>query len=245
MNMLRFNQVSFSYGTAPFVEDFSFSLRPGETVGLLGANGSGKSTILRLGAGILRPRSGTVELGGRPLGTWRGKERAGMLSYLPQTIDASLPFRVGELVAMGAAASRAGETSCREALHYVGLNMHRETQVSRLSGGERRRAFLAMVLAQGGSVLLLDEPLAGLDLRFRYELLDLLVRLQRERSMAILLSLHDLCLARTLDRLLLIRDGRILADGPPVSVLEPGLIRRAFNLDPSVNPGYVYPIDRR
>lgn len=229
--MLSFNEVSFSYTASPFVSDLSFSLREGELVGLVGANGSGKSTLLRLGAGILRPGSGSVALGGRPVGEWRGRERAGRLGYLPQAIDASLPFRVGELVAMGAAASGAGEASCGDALRHTGLTAYRDTPVNRLSGGERRRAFLAMVLAQGGSVLLLDEPLAGLDLRFRYELLDLLERLRRERPMAILLSLHDLSLARELDRLLLIRKGRILADGPPGAVLEPELIRTAFELD--------------
>jgi len=94
--MLSFNEVSFSYTASPFVGELSFSLREGELVGLVGANGSGKSTLLRLGAGILRPGSGSVALGGRPVGEWRGKERAGRLGYLPQAIDASLPFRVGD-----------------------------------------------------------------------------------------------------------------------------------------------------
>ncbi len=235
--MLSFTKVSFSYTASPFVSDLSFSLRPGELAGLVGAKGSGKSTLLRLGGGILRPRSGAVMLGERPVGEWRGRERAARLGYLPQTIDASLPYRVSELVAMGAAASGTGEASCRDALQHTGMTAHRDTPVNRLSGGERRRAFLAMVLAQGGSVLLLDEPLAGLDLRFRYQLLDLLDRLRRERPMAILLSLHDLSLARELDRLLLISKGRILADGPPGGVLEPELIRTAFELDRPVNFG--------
>jgi iron complex transport system ATP-binding protein len=229
--LLRFDDISFSYRSEPFVQNISFALRPGELVGVIGANGSGKSTILRLGAGLLKPRSGSVELVGRSLVTLPGRERAGLLGYLPQSVEASLPFRAGELVAMGAAAGDAGEEACREALNCVGLSEHKNTLLCRLSGGERRRAFIAMVLAQGGSVLLLDEPLAGLDLRFQYELLDLLRNMCCERQVTILLSLHDLILARELDRLLVVRDGSLLADGPPTDVFDSCLIRRTFDLN--------------
>nr|HOP40630.1 ABC transporter ATP-binding protein [Geobacteraceae bacterium] len=204
MTVLRFEEVSFSYRSEPFVRNLSFDLCPGQLTGVIGANGSGKSTILRLGAGLLSPRSGMVKLLGQPIGSLRGRERAARLGYLPQSVEASLPFRVGELVAMGAAAGGTGEAVCREALRCVGLSGRDDTLLSCLSGGERRRAFIAMVLAQGGSVLLLDEPLAGLDLRFQYELLDLLRDMCRERQVAILLSLHDLALARELDRLLVV-----------------------------------------
>ncbi len=231
MTVLRFDEVSFSYRSDPFVQNLSFALRPGELAGVIGANGSGKSTILRIGAGLLKPRSGAVELLGRSLASLHGRERAGLLGYLPQSVEASLPFRAGELVSMGATAGGAGKESYREALNCVGLSEHENTLLRRLSGGERRRAFIAMVLAQGGSVLLLDEPLAGLDLRFQYELLDLLRNMCRERQVTILLSLHDLVLARELDRLLVIRDGALLAEGPPKEIFDPSLIRRTFDLD--------------
>jgi ABC-type cobalamin/Fe3+-siderophores transport system ATPase subunit len=230
MTMLAYEAVAFSYGSAPFLQDLSWAVRSGELVGLIGANGSGKSTMLRLAAGMLVPARGTIQLLGRPLGSWRAKERAQVLGYLPQALEASLPFRVGELVAMGAAAGRHGAVSTAAVLATVGLSGQEATPLGRLSGGERRRAFLAMALAQGGSVLLLDEPLAGLDLRFQYELLDLLQALCRERGMAIVLSLHDLLLARELDRLLVIGDGAVLADGRPDAVLKPDLIRRTFSL---------------
>lgn len=231
MTVLRFNDVSFSYRSAPFVQNLSFALCRGELTGVIGANGSGKSTILRLGAGLLQPRSGEVELLGQPIGSLGGRERAARLGYLPQSVEASLPFRVGELVAMGVAAGSGGDAACQQALRNVGLSGREEELLRVLSGGERRRAFIAMVLAQGGSVLLLDEPLAGLDLRFQFELLDLLRDMCRRRQVAILLSLHDLALVRELDRLLVVRNGELLADGPPREIFSQNLIRRTFDLD--------------
>ena len=232
MSGLRFNQVCFSYGNAPCVVQFSCQLATGELVGLIGANGSGKSTLLRLGAGMLTPTVGEVTLGDRPVRSLKGDERAALLGYLPQSIEAALPFRVGELVEMGrAAACRDHLMSCREVLAAVGLEGFEQTPLSRISGGERRRAFIAMILAQGGTTLLLDEPLAGLDLRYQYELIALLQRLCKERQLSILLTLHDLVLARQLDRLLMIRQGQLLADGLPVEVLQQELVREAFQLD--------------
>ncbi len=231
MTLLVCSDVSFSYGQKPVLTDIAWSVGPGELVGLIGANGAGKSTLLRLAAGMLRPGTGTITLCGRPLADWRARERATVLCYLPQSPEASLPFRVGELVAMGAEAAGCGAAALADILAAVGLVGHAATPVGRLSGGERRRAFLAMALAQGGSLLLLDEPLAGLDLRFQYELLDLLRAWCRERNMAIVLSLHDLLLARELDRLLVLGGGTVLADGAPDRVLRPELIRRTFALE--------------
>jgi len=233
MSSLRFDQVCFSYGTAPCVVQFSCNLAKGELVGLIGANGSGKSTLLRLGAGLLTPTVGQVELDGKPVRSWKGEERATRLGYLPQSIEAPLPFRVGELVEMGRAAARKDHLlSCQEVLTAVGLEGHEQTPLSRISGGERRRAFIAMILAQGGKTLLLDEPLAGLDLRYQYELLTLLRSLCQTHNLTVMLSLHDLILARNLDRLLVIRQGQQLADGLPTEILTQQLIQQTFDLDP-------------
>jgi ABC-type cobalamin/Fe3+-siderophores transport system ATPase subunit len=233
MSSLSFDQVCFSYGKAPCVVQFSCNLAKGELVGLIGANGSGKSTLLRLGAGLLKPTVGQVELDGQPVRSWRGEERAARLGYLPQSIEAPLPFRVGELVEMGRAAARRDHLlSCRELLATVGLDGFEQTPLAQISGGERRRAFIAMILAQGGKTLLLDEPLAGLDLRYQYELLALLRNLCQSRNLTILLSLHDLILARNLDRLLVIRQGQLLADGLPSAILTQQLVQQTFDLDP-------------
>jgi iron complex transport system ATP-binding protein len=241
MSRIRFDQVCFSYATAPCVVQFSCSLAKGELVGLIGANGSGKSTLLRLGAGLLAPTVGQVELDGKPVRSWKGEERAARLGYLPQSIEAPLPFRVGELVEMGRAAARTDHLlSCREVLAAVGLEGHEQTPLSHISGGERRRAFIAMILAQGGTTLLLDEPLAGLDLRYQYELLTLLQGLCRSHNLTILFSLHDLILTRNLDRLLVIRQGQLLADGLPATILTQHLVLQTFDLDPGFQVGGVW-----
>ncbi|MGE3258173.1 MAG: ABC transporter ATP-binding protein [Geobacter sp.] len=234
MSGLAFTQVSFSYGQTPCIRLFSVQLAKGQLVGLIGANGSGKSTLLRLGAGLLRADQGQVTLDGKSVGSWRGHERASRLSYLPQTLEVPLPFRVLELVEMGRAAGRHPQRlTCAEVLEMVGLTGKAELPLAEISGGERQRAFLAMTLAQGGSTLLLDEPLAGLDLRYQYELLALLRQLCQERGLTILLSLHDLMLARELDRLLVLRQGELLADGLPGELLQPELVCRTFDLDPT------------
>lgn len=233
MSGLAFTQVSFSYGQTPCIRQFSVQLAKGHLVGLIGANGSGKSTLLRLGAGLLLADQGQVTLDGKPVRSWRGDERASRLSYLPQTLEVPLPFRVLELVEMGRAAGRHQKRlSCDEVLAMVGLSDKAELRLAEISGGERQRAFLAMTLAQGGSTLLLDEPLAGLDLRYQYELLALLRQLCHQRGLTILLSLHDLMLARELDRLLVLRQGELLADGLPGELLQPELVCRTFDLDP-------------
>jgi iron complex transport system ATP-binding protein len=114
----------------------------------------------------------------------------------------------------------------------VGLDGYEQTPLANISGGERRRAFIAMILAQGGKTLLLDEPLAGLDLRYQYELLALLRELCRNHNLTIFFSLHELLLARNLDRLLVIREGQLLADGLPSLILTEKLIQQTFDLDP-------------
>jgi iron complex transport system ATP-binding protein len=240
MSRIQFEQVSFGYGGGiPCIRELSFKISQGELVGLIGANGSGKSTLLRLGCGLLAPTSGKVLLEGRPVSTWKGKQRATMLGYLPQSVELPLPFRVHELVELGAGVRGAegndanGDSlSVTEALAVVGLTEYAERQTNHLSGGELHRAFIAMTLAQGGSTLLLDEPLAGLDLRYQHELLLLLQQLCKERNLTILFSLHDLLLARSLQRLLVIRKGQLLADGPPDQVLTSSLVHETFGLSP-------------
>jgi iron complex transport system ATP-binding protein len=131
-----------------------------------------------------------------------------------------------------AAACKDHLLTCNEVLAAVGLEGYERTPLAHISGGERRRAFIAMILAQGGTTLLLDEPLAGLDLRYQCELLNLLRRLCQTHNLTILLSLHDLILARSLDRLLVIRRGHLLADGPPSDILTQTLVQQTFDLEP-------------
>ena len=236
-HILELRDASFSYERkGRLIEGLALGVGEADFVGLLGANGSGKSTILKLLAGILRPSSGEVNLWGKPIASLRNRDRAKLVSYLPQTLDMRVPFTAGELAAMGLYPYESPPAlSVDEALEMVGLADKRDTPVANLSGGERRRAYIAMTLLQGAGILLLDEPLANLDIRFQMELMRLLRELNSKRGISILMALHDVNLAFQFDRLVLVKEGRVLGEGPPDRVLERELLREAFEIDVNVH----------
>ncbi len=231
--ILEFREVAFSYTRGNgFIEALSFSIKTGEFIGLLGANGSGKSTILKLGSGILKASSGDVRLWGRPIHSYRHKDRAKLLSYLPQILDMNIPFTVEELVGMGLYPyDTPPELNIDQAIEMVGLGEHRTTPLKNLSGGERRRAYIAMTLLQGAGLLLLDEPLANLDIKYQIELLRLLRDLRARRDIAIVMALHDINMALQFEKIMLIRQGRILGTGTPEVILTRDSIREAFDIE--------------
>lgn len=236
MTALEFTDVSFSYGAKRFIEQMSFSVAEGELVGLMGPNGAGKSTVLKLAAGLLSPQNGEVQVGKQPVGSYRGKERAKLVAYLPQILDLKAPFRVGELVRMGKYPQQEGNKtlSVEEALHIVGLQEKTNTHLAELSGGERRRAYIAMTLVQGARILLLDEPLASLDIKYQFDLYRLLKEIVREKGVSVFMSLHDIGMGAMLDRLLLVKDGRVLSEGEPGTVLTDEAVRDAYDLNESI-----------
>lgn len=145
MTTLEFANVHFSYGPRIFIEQMSFSLAQGELVGIMGPNGGGKSTILKLAAGLLFPQKGKVLLEKQAIGSYNGKERAKLVAYLPQTLDLQSPFRVGELVRMGEYPQEGSQAlTVEESLNIVGLNGKAKTHLAELSGGERRRAYIVV-----------------------------------------------------------------------------------------------------
>jgi iron complex transport system ATP-binding protein len=235
MSELEFAAVSYSYGPQRFMEEVSFSVRKGEVVGLMGANGAGKSTILKLAAGLLSPHKGKILIEKQAISSYSGKERAKLVAYLPQILDLHVPFRVGELVRMGAyPQERAQAFSVDEALQIVGLQGKEKTRLAELSGGERRRAYIAMTLVQGAKVLLMDEPLASLDIKYQFDLYRLLKDIAREKGVSVFMTLHDIGMGALLDRLILIKDGRVLAQGDPARVLTDEIVQDAYDLKESI-----------
>ncbi len=233
MTTLEFTNVSFSYSQR-FMDQMSFSVTKGELVGLMGPNGAGKSTILKLAAGLLSPQKGAVTIGGKNICSYNGKERAKLVAYLPQILDLQVPFRVGELVRMGAYPQEGTEAlSVAEALTVVGLQGKAHTHLAELSGGERRRAYIAMTLVQGARVLLLDEPLASLDIKYQFDLYRLLKDIAREKGVSVFMSLHDIGMGAMLDRLLLVKHGQLIAQGNPGSVLTDEIVQNAYDLHES------------
>ena len=243
--ILEFKQVEFSYSKGnSFIKDLSFSIKTGEFIGLLGANGSGKSTILKLGSGILRASSGSIELWGRSIQSYRHKDRAKLLSYLPQILDMNIPFTVKELVSMGLYPyDIPPDLGIDEAVEMVGLTDNIDSPLRNLSGGERRRAYIAMTLLQGAGLVLLDEPLANLDIKYQIELLRLLKDLRDRRNIAIVMALHDINIALQFDKIMLIKEGRILGIGRPDDLLTGEMIKEAFDVEVEIrheSPGWIY-----
>jgi ABC-type cobalamin/Fe3+-siderophores transport system ATPase subunit len=235
--ILELNRVRFGYpGGGTIVNELSFTVREREVIGLLGANGSGKSTILRLAAGMLRPGSGDVVLCNKPLSAYRNRDRAKLLCYFPQQLDASVPFTVREIVAMGLYPYDIPPAmSVDDAMDLVGVRAKADAFVTNLSGGERRRVFLAMTLIQGAGILLLDEPLANLDIKYQIEFLKLLRHLQASRNLSVVMALHDINMALRFEKVMLIRNGSIQGIGDPAAVLTGAALRKAFDADINVH----------
>jgi len=231
--ILDFESVGFSYEKGkPFINDMSISFENGEFIGLLGANGSGKSTILKLASGILKPLSGKVHLWEKDLGSFPNRDRAKLLSYLPQFLDMNIPFTVKEFVGMGLYPyDTKPDLTVNDAIEMVGLTEYSESLITNISGGERRRVYIAMTLLQGAGLVLLDEPLANLDIKYQIELIKLLKDIGAKRNITAVMALHDINIAFQFDRLLLVKEGSIIGNGIPDEVLTKEMLKKAFDID--------------
>ena len=234
--ILELRKVSFSYSRQrPLIKELSLSVGEGEFIGLLGANGSGKSTILKLGSGILRPSGGEILLWSKLLHIFRNRDRAKLISYLPQTLDISVPFTIRELVGMGLYPYDIPPAmSVDSALDMVGLQGKAAAHLADLSGGEKRRTFIAMTLVQGAGLLMLDEPLANLDIKYQIELVRLLKTLREEKNISIIMALHDINLALQFSKVMLVKDGALLGMGKPEDILTDARLREAFDVQVSI-----------
>ncbi len=231
--ILELDLVNYSYERQKqLIAGLSLTLGQGAFVGLLGANGSGKSTILKLGAGILKPSSGTVRLWGKDIHTLRNRDRAKLISYLPQTLDTTVPFTIRELVSMGLYPYDIPPSmTVDDALEMVGLSGKAGAHLSDLSGGERRRTFIAMTLVQGAGLLLLDEPLANLDIKYQIELIRLLRKLRVAKNISVVMALHDINIALQFDTIMLIKNGSMIGAGKPETVLTREMLKEAFDVN--------------
>ncbi len=210
------------------LDGVSFTLPPRTLTAVVGPNGSGKSTLLQAAAGLL-PASGDVELQGRPLPRIAVIDRARCLAWVPQEASFQFAFSVREVVAQGRYMWADDGNGVEAALAAFDLRDLAERPVTRLSGGERQRVSLARAVATGARLQLWDEPVAQLDVRHALEVLALARRLANGGA-ALLVSLHDLRMAHSFDRVLLLRRGRLVADGRPEEVLTPAAILEVFGV---------------
>jgi iron complex transport system ATP-binding protein len=228
--------LSFAYGRRAVLQGVDVAVGAGEVVGVIGPNGCGKTTLVRLLAGVLAPQAGAIRLDGRALVSHRRIEVARRVAVLAQDAGVEFPFTVLEVVLMGRAPhlpafgfpSAHDLAVARGALARLDVAGLEARTVDRLSGGERQRVLIARALAQEPAVLLLDEPTTHLDLGHQARLLELLHEL-RARGLAVACVLHDLHLAAlACDRLLLLAGGRIVRAGAPAAVLTAELLGRAY-----------------
>lgn len=210
--------------------DIAFDLEAGGLLGVIGPNGSGKSTLLKALAGLL-PYRGRIVFAGEDLAALSPRRRAQAIGYLPQSCDSAWSLRVEDVVALGRLPwGDQDAQAIARAIDQAGVRGLLGRAVDRLSGGEQARVWLARVLAGQPRLLLADEPIASLDMRHQRAVMTVL-RAQAQADRAVIVALHDLGLAaRHCDRLCLLRQGRILAFGPPSTVLTEAYLGQAFDI---------------
>ena len=222
-----------SHGGRQALNGAGLTASAGEVVGVLGPNGSGKTTMLRAGLGLQRRQSGAAALTGRAVETIPETERARLVGYLPQERRVGWNLASLEIAALGAPdlpPARAREVGA-EMLCRVGLSGFENRGVLEMSGGERARVLLARLLATRAPLLVADEPAAGLDPDAQLLTLELL-RAEAARGAAVVVTLHDLTLAaRFCDRLVVLSGGKVAVDGAPKDALTPEILRGVFGLD--------------
>jgi iron complex transport system ATP-binding protein len=208
-----------------------FAIAPGEVVALVGPNGAGKSTVLRLLAGDIAPAEGQVLIDGRPVDAFSPRELALRRAVLPQQTVLEFAFTAREVVTMGRAPRRgdADETVVTRELHRTDALHVAERIYPSLSGGEQARVALSRVLAQEAPILLLDEPTASLDLRHQQMIMEVGRQIAAAGGLVVVI-LHDLNLAAAFgDRVCVMRDGRIVADGVPWQTMTETLLSDVFD----------------
>jgi zinc transport system ATP-binding protein len=228
--LIEVDDLRFAYDHEPVLDDVDLAVRPGEFVALVGPNGSGKSTLLRLALGVLRPQSGRVRLFGASPSP---RTARGRLGYVPQrpALASELPATVREIVATGRLAegrwwrrpTRADRDAVVHAIESVGLDAQADLPIGELSGGQQQRTFIARAFAIEPELLILDEPIAGVDAEAQRRFRDALVHLQAEHGSGVLLVSHELsAVAEDLDRVVVLRRG-VVFDGPPSELAASGV----------------------
>jgi ABC-type Mn2+/Zn2+ transport system ATPase subunit len=230
---LEIKNLSVAYNGRSALEGITFSVPKGAMLGVVGPNGGGKSTLLKAMLGLVRPQTGTVEI----LGRWVDRRVRKLVGYVPQRedVDWNFPVSAFDVAMMGRVPSM--RPFCRptardrelvwEALKTAGMERLADTPIGGLSGGQQQRVFLARALAQEAQVLLLDEPVSGVDAPSQHEIFDLLHRLQGEGK-TVVVTTHDLsCVAERFDLALLL-NRRVVSLGKPEEVFSPELLNEAY-----------------
>uniref|UniRef100_A0A7C2AIK5 ABC transporter ATP-binding protein n=1 Tax=Pseudomonas graminis TaxID=158627 RepID=A0A7C2AIK5_9PSED len=238
MKRLQARQLSYRIGDRLILDNVCLDIKAGDNIALLGANGAGKSTLMKLLLGLLTPHAGEVLIDGQPMGSMKRRAVARQIAYVPQSHVPSFPFSVAHIVGQGRlpnvglshAPSRDDQTYVQQALTDLGILHLSERPYTELSGGERQLVLIARAMVQRANIIILDEPVTGLDYGHQLRLLALLKRLAAQ-GISLLSSTHrpEHALASA-NRVLVLHEGRLIADGAPHDVIDSALMARLYQV---------------
>lgn len=243
--MFRLDQISFRIPQRTLLFPTSFTFDAGKVYGLIGHNGSGKSTLIKLMARQTQLSGGPISLDGKDIAHWNQREFAKRVAYLPQHLPAATNLTACELIGMGRYAwnglfgrqTAADKQAIAEALRLTHTEKFADQLVDTLSGGERSRIWLAMLLAQQSRFLLLDEPLAALDIAHQVEVMQLVHQLSRDLGLGVVIVIHDINLAAHFcDHLVALHSGKLLAQGDAQQIVNPPLLEAIYGIRLNVIP---------
>lgn len=238
--MIQVDSIFFRYHQDWVLQDVSFQVRKGAFVGVIGPNGSGKTTLLKILYRLVTPQRGEVFFDHLSLKKMRRAEIAKKIAVVAQETYPAFPFRVIEMVLMGRSPylghlmfeSPKDLEIAKRAMEWTEILPISQRPIDELSGGERKRVYIARALAQEPEVILLDEPTTNLDIHHQVEFLDLVLSLNRDKGLTILMASHDLNLASEYcDRLILLQHGKIFHMGPPEEVMTRENIERVYGCE--------------
>ena len=239
MDCISINDLTFAYDNRMIFNDLSVSFPQGGFCSILGPNGSGKTTLLKCIVGLLQPSGGTIILDGKSLPEYKMMDLAREIAYVPQYQDIVFDISVFDYVMLGRnpyqtpwEMQRAEDKEIvEEMLQKCNVWHYRDTLLQSLSGGERQRVMVARAMAQQTGIMMLDEPLANIDVTHKFEIMDILRELNEERQTSILIILHDLPIAKAYSKqVLLLKEGKMLHFGDTDAVLTEENIRSCFDL---------------
>lgn len=240
LNVLEAENISYSYrGQLRAIDGISLSIAKGDFWAILGANGSGKSTLVNLLSGVLSPDQGTVRLLERDISSMSQREIAQNVAFVPQNIQVDFPFTCREIVLMGRFSRLSGlgiegkedHDAAESALELTGVSHLAERMIHQLSGGERQRVFIAQAIAAKPRILILDEPISSLDIKYKVRVLELLRSLNENQGITILAILHDLNLASMYAKgLIFLKGGKVFGAGAPDQLLTGEKVQEIYDV---------------
>ena len=247
--MLKFDGVHTGYGSKEVIKGFTADIHKGEFVGLIGSNGTGKSTLLKCLSGLLPITGGRIVVGGRDNAGLKQRERSQMVAVVPQSFDIDYDFTAEDIVLMGrnpylSYKDRESAEDYRiveQAMKMTKTLGFRGRMFNELSGGEKQRVIIARAIAQEPDIILLDEPTSALDVHHQIEVMELIDQLNKNDHMTVVAVLHDINLAsRYCGRLIMIQGGRVVADGPPADVVIERNLKQLYNMKMLVRENAVF-----